>query len=478
MAGNPSGKGWHARAKASPLVIGRAYVKQYAPYMCSTLYALVPSPVENLMKLVGGPMGVSANLVLVYDPAWVEASSAIVVATGLMHECMHAQLLHVRRGSGYEDPKRFNRAGDLFINSSMRAQTKQVRVTGQKSSNGSNIVTEPMWEFPDWALMPEQYGFPEGLTADAYYKLLEQYESKSKSSSKPAKCQHGKGDGEGENGEGGHCPDCEAEGKGSPRILSGCCGGIAGNPIGKELEKEQSAEKGRSEANCKNVARETARAIKQHMESQQGRGTLPGSWAELVEVSETVFDVPWRSKLANMARLSIGRIRSGGLDYSMRRPSKRSYLRGITLPGLIGYDPVLFFIVDSSGSMGRGQIADALKVMSDVMLQTGIQHAWFMEADTDGKRTPILVTPADLRSIEILGRGGTDFRQAINFVDTEFFPRPHMTMYLTDGAGVAPDVAPQNMQFIWCIVPTPYKAKPAEWGEIIELDDLVQSEVA
>jgi hypothetical protein len=63
-------------------------------------------------------------------------------------------------------------------------------------------------------------------------------------------------------------------------------------------------------------------------------------------------------------------------------------------------------------------------------------------------------------------------------VDTEFTPRPHLVIYLTDGAGVATETCPNGIQFIWCIVPTPYKAKPAEWGEIIELDDLVPDDAA
>lgn len=475
MALTPTGRGWAAQAKASNLTLARAYVKQYAPYMSSTLYGLIPSPVDHLTEIVGGPMGVTDRLVLYYDPAWVNSSSVLVVATGLMHECMHAQLKHMKRGQAYEDPKRFNRAGDLFINGSMRNQQKQVRSVTKGASTSTNIATELMWEFPDWALMPEKYGFPEGLSADEYYKLLEKFEQK-----QGGKSGKGAGDGTEAKGAGGGAGDQDdKDGKDdSPKILSGCCGGIAGNPLSHELEKTQNKDKGRSEADCKTIARETARAIKQHMESQQGRGTLPGSWAELVEMSDAVFDVPWRTKLANMARLSIGRIRTGGLDYSMRRISKRSYLRGINLPGLIAYDPNLMFIVDSSGSMGTEQLADALRVMSDVMIQTGIQKAWFLDADTHARREPVLLSAHELRSVEFLGRGGTDFRPAINLVDTGFTPRPHLVVYLTDGAGVATATCPNGIQFIWCIVPTPFKAKPAEWGEIIELDDLVPDDAA
>lgn len=479
-----AGKGWAAKAQASNLTLARAYVKQYAPYMCATLYGLVPSPIEDMTKKVGGPMAVTDRLVLYYDPKWVAESSTLVVATGLMHECMHAQLKHVKRGQSYPDQKRFNRAGDLFINGSMRRQEKQVRTKTTSSNVGVNISTELMWEFPKWALMPEKYGFPEGLSADEYYRLLEKYDQKKqgKGGKKPEGKQddeqggeQGDADGDSSNDPNEQPGSGDSEGSSKPKILSGCCGGIAGNPSSHELEKSQDDEKGRSEADCKTIARETARAIKKQMAAQQGQGNLPGSWEELVEISEAVFDVPWRTKLANMARISIGNIRTGGIDYSMRRPSRRSYLRGINLPGLIAYDPNLMFIVDSSGSMGTEQLSDALRVMSDVMIQTGIQKAWFLDADTHARRVPVLLSAHELRAVKFLGRGGTDFRPAINLAD-KHMPRPHLVVYLTDGAGTATATCPSGIQFIWCIVPTPYKTKPAEWGEIIELDDLTPAD--
>lgn len=460
-------KGWQA-FRASNLALARAYVKFYAPYFSSTLYGFIPTPMPGLTKLAGGPMGITERLVLLFEPDWVESVSMIVLATGLAHECLHDQLRHGMRGKAYPDRYRWNKAADLFINGSMRTQMKTVKRPDPNRRGTVISSKEPMWEFPSWALMPEKYGFPEGLSADEYYRLLEDYDKKHPQQGPTVTLvsfgPSGSGDGESEG---------KQEHKITNGVCGGCCGGVAGNKLSSELEGKNDAQKGRSEADCRTIAKETAAAIKKHMESASGRGDMPGSWAELVEMSDEIFKVPWRAKLAAVMRYSIGRVRSGGLDYSRRRPSKRSYLRGIPLPGLISYDPELCFIIDSSLSMGSPQLSSAMRVCADVLQQTGITSAWFLEADTQQHREPVRINVQDLRSMEILGRGGTDFRKVIKYVTEEFRPKPHIVIYVTDGDGVAPSRPPRDVQFIWCIVPTQHKRIPANWGEVIELDDSV-----
>lgn len=437
-------RGWKSQHKASNLVIARLYVKLHAPYLAPTLFGLIPTPMPGLRELAGGPLAVTERLVLLYEPAWIEEVPVKILATGLGHEVMHCQLRHVTRGKSYADKKRWNIAGDLFINGAMR------NVKVQKTVNGSPVGTPTLlWQFPEWAHMPSHYGFPEGLTADAYYRLLEEYDGE-EPEKKPT-------EGQGDPG-------------GSSHIMRGCCGGAAGNPLGKELEGAANEAKGRSDADVHAIAKATAKSIKTYMESTEGRGTLPGQWSELVNISEKVFRVPWRAKLANIVRFSIGRVRVGGLDYSMRRPSKRSYLRGLRLPSLVGYDPEVWFIIDSSGSMGPEQLSDTARVCSDVLQQSGIQHAWWMEADTEHKREPLRVSVRDLRSMEIRGRGGTDFRPAIHKVAGKR-PKPHIVIYITDGDGPAPRRQPAGIHFIWVVVPSPWRRKPANWGDLVVLEE-------
>lgn len=446
-------KGW-VNAQASNLPIARAYVKQCAPYVSPTLYLLVPHEVKNLIELAGGPMAVTEHMVLLYDPAWVQSVSVKVVATGLMHECMHVQLHHVRRGRSYPNPKLFYKASDLFINGVMVRQTHSVRT---KTSSSTTVVEAPMWDFPEWALMPEQYGFEVGLTADEYYRLLEKHEDEKKKN-----CDNGEGEGAPGDGEEGA----------KERVMCGCCGGVTGNHALGSIEGlvDKNPDIARSDAERIRAVRQTNQALQEYMKSEAGRGLATGGWSELVEMSSAHFGVPWKTKLARVTRGYLGDIRTGQMDYSKRRPSRRSYLRGIMLPGLISYDPIVWFIVDSSASMGTKQLADALKVCADVMQQMGIREAYYLDADTEVKRDPIKIMARDLRSITILGRGGTNFIPAVALAD-KAKPRPSLVIYLTDGDGAAPEEAPRDMKFIWCIVPTAHKRIPASWGEHIILED-------
>lgn len=409
----------------------RSYVRMWAPYMLPTLYGFIPTPVEGLIEKAGGPLAVTERLVLLYEPEWVATVDAWTLATGLAHEVCHDQLRHISRGMAYPNKKRFNMAGDLFINGILQRQMRKAKV------NGKDEVL-PMWKLPDWVLLPEKYGFPVGLTADAYYKLLEQ-----------------KGD-----------PGVDLQ------IMCGACGGVAGNPLAKELEQQYNVEKGRSEADCKNIARATSRLLKEYMEGP-GRGLSPGNWSEFFDIGEESFPIPWRTKLATVFRQSYQQMRTGGTDYSMRRPSSRSHMRGFPLPGLVSYDPEIMFILDSSGSMGVEQLGDALRVISDVMTQCGIREAWLLEADATAQRPPRKVTPAMLRKLEIKGRGGTSFKQPIEYAQ-KFKPRPGLVMYLTDGAGDAHKAPPPEFKVVWCVVPSPWGHIPANWGTLVVLDDTAE----
>lgn len=423
-------KDW-AQPTGSRMAAARGYVRLWAPYMVPTVYSFIPTPVEGLTEKVGGPMAVTSRLVLLYEPEWVNTVDAWTLATGLAHEVCHDQLRHIPRGVGFSNKKRFNLAGDLFINGMLENQLRKATISGTQQML-------PMWKVPEWAALPSQFGFPKGLTADGYYKLLSDHENTE------TKC----------------------------TLMCGACGGVSGNNTTQEFEAQFDIAKGRSEAACKSIARATSKLLKEYMEGP-GRGLSAGQWSEFFDIGEESFPVPWRTKLATVMRSGIQNLRTGGQDYSLRRPSPRSYLRGWPLPGLVAYEPEVLFVVDSSGSMGKEQIGDALRVSSDVMAQCGIREAWFMEADAAAQRAPIKVTPRQLRHIQLLGRGGTNFSPAIEYAQ-KFRPRPSLVIYITDGDGAAPKLPPKEFNVLWCVVPSPWGRKPANWGTLVVLDDTAE----
>lgn len=420
-------KSWRD-TKGQNLAIARAYVRMNAVYFSPTLYGFVPVPVENLRALVGGPLAVTDKLVLYYEPEWVEKEDVLVLATGLAHEVMHDQLHHVRRGLRYPDPERFNRAADLFVNQALRAQMKKV-----KDKTTGKVVEVPVWKLAPWFLVPEAYGFPLGLSADQYYNLLAEYESK-----------HGIG----------------SHGKGM--IGSGSCGGICGKPTIFELERTLNIN-GRSDADIRRIRTETTKEIQKAL---TGRGTIAGAFKEILDTQLDKPVVRWERRLARVTRYAIGRAQMGGSDYSLARPSRRSTLRGWPLPGLIQRELTILVVIDDSGSMGQEQLRAAIRETAGILKQTGIENVYLMLVDAAVQMAPRKISLRDLLKLALPGRGGTDFRPAFEAAK-KMKPKPDILIYMTDGDGAAPKTAPREFQTIWCIVPTPYGRRPAHWGELI-----------
>jgi predicted metal-dependent peptidase len=320
--------------------------------------------------------------------------------------------------------------------------------------------------------MPEKYGWPNGLTSDEYYQRLKKLEQQNKKSAKSKDGEGEKSKGDKQDATAGKDGDGTKEGdtghvKPANKIMAGCCGGMTSSPISKVQEALQNTEKqGRSEAAVLEKIKQTAQAIKEHLQSL-GRGNAAGAWSELIQMSDETFEVPWDVLLSTVLSQAMEQIKVGGSDYSMRRLSKRSYAVGFPRPGLVDYDPVLWLVVDSSGSMGTKQLGVALKVCADVIQQTGLTQVYYLDADAKVQREPIPVTAQDLYQMEILGRGGTDFRPAIEKAK-KAIPRPDALVYLTDGDGTAPADAPEYIEVIWVVVPTS-KTKPAAWGQTIYL---------
>ena len=76
----------------------------------------------------------------------------------------------------------------------------------------------------------------------------------------------------------------------------------------------------------------------------------------------------------------------------------------------------------------------------------------------------------ELKTLPVHGGGGTNFIPALEAVQ-KLVPKPDICIYLTDGDGTAPAKPPRGMETVWCIVPTGYARKPAEWGHLIVVSD-------
>lgn len=410
------------------LAEARSYIQIRAPYLAATIYAF---------KIVwaGGmkTLGITKSLVCYLDPQWfAELPSVKMRASCLVHECMHI-LRDIRRMEVLENKELANIAGDIPINDDMLT---------------AKVGAENMWELPDWAVTSAKFKFPPGLPLEAYYALLKEL----------------KKEGSGNDGN----PFVVGGQQIANKIFAGGCGSGGGHAPSKQLEDQLDAEHGRSEPEVQQIIKDGIKNIQEYAKTK-GRGRLPSGLEELLEWEDIQPVVPWREVLRHVVRRAVGRVIAGRSDFSMRRPAKRSYALGILRPGLVTREVTVAFARDTSGSMGVEQLQTATTESCSVMEQLGVQRAWYLDADASVASAQ-LVNIREIKEMPVLGRGGTDFRPAIEFAKT-LKPRPSVLIYLTDGDGYAPLEAPTEFQVVWCIVPCGWQRLPAKWGIPVIMSD-------
>jgi predicted metal-dependent peptidase len=444
----------------------RAFIVKKAPYWRAAIKGFVYVPVPGI-----GTTALTRGLCFLFDPEYVLKQKLSVLAFDGAHEVMHGKLKHFVRGDRLErmNQLRWNYAGDEAIN---------------------QMLLDADWDVADDALLPERQGLPKHLSAEEYYNLLHEREKK--------QAQNGAGGPGGPNKQEAGSPEPSPTGpskgqpqadqdgtgsgpsktKGSPsnqgsgegdggqpmpqaKCGRGACGGAAGNPIDPELEAKIDAEFGRSEVDRGRIFKQVARDIQNFA---KGRGNLPGFLSEWAKTSLEPSVIRWEDELADLLHNCTGVVRSGAEDYSLRRPSKHSYMRGILRPGLVEYTPEFAFVLDTSGSMGKTQLQTGVREAAAILLALNVDEVWFAQVDTsvamEFKRVPLSFFLGDL---EFKGRGGTDFRPAFEAIE-KLGPKPDIAVYFTDGDGPAPAAKPAELEVVWCIVPSYYDRVPAPWG--------------
>jgi len=414
------------------MAIARTIVLKRTPYISTTLFSLVPYPKEGL-----GTIMTTRKLVMAFDPTWFVNLSDEQAAGALFHETQHPARRHFSRSDDFVDKRKFNVAGDLGINIDER---------------------NAGYELPEGSLFPEDFGLPEGYSAEEYYDML------------PAGGEKEQPQPEGGDGDGNE----EQEGPNQPNNppCAGNCGGASGNehPMEQEVDSEVEAESPgatKSEAAVNAVLRAQAQEIVDYVQAN-GRGSVPAHLVEWATFALKPPKVHWRRKLPRILRRALGKVTAGGENYSKKRLSKRSFVRGYVVPGLISQKPELCIIRDTSGSMGRPQLQDAQNETVGALKAAGVESVMFMDADASANK-PRRVTVRQIPRLPITGRGGTDFGPAIA-IAAKLKPRPKCIMYFTDGDGPAPDRPPPGIEFIWVIINGHYNKAPVPWGHHVFVD--------
>lgn len=425
------------------MAIARMIVKMRTPYITTTLMSLVPFERPGLYRELRVGILTTASLILVYDPDWLMSLTDEEAAGALFHETQHPIRRHYTRGEDFADKRRYNIAGDMPINCDAR---------------------DCGYTLPKGSYFPDYYGFEEGLSAEEYYDMMPEGggpPQKQKGQGKGAAGQGPPGEGDGQDpGQGGEGPDPNQP------ACGGACGSAAGNksPIEDQVEEELEKESpgaAKSPVEVEATMKAQAQEILDHI-TQKGRGNMPAHLVEWAKFALKPPKVHWRRALPRIIRRATGKAKQGGENYSKKRISKRSFLRGYVIPSLISQKPEIFIIRDTSGSMGKPQLQDVQNESVGALKAVGVESVMFMDADAAANK-PRRVTVQDIPKLPITGRGGTDFREAIA-IAAKWKPRPQVIMYYTDGDGPAPERPPPGIVFIWVIISGHYNKAPVKWG--------------
>lgn len=432
------------------IATARALAVNKAVYFGGLIYGFVFVAVPNL----GTDICVTKSLILAYDPAWALAASTEELAADIAHEAHHVIRNHFARFTMMDDRDIANIAADLAINPDLRAGG---------------------WKLVEKALMPAMFKLPDQLSMEEYYDLLRQRKEEQQEKNKK--------EGKKDPGlmallgaEGADPGDEPGDGAGTPKpkggVCQGNCGGIAGGSTSPAIEAQLEAtpDLGRTPTEVRAIEKKVAGDIKAFAQTS-GRGSLPASFITWAKSFDDEPHVRWQDELSQVLRDTTGRIQSGGDDFSLARPSKRSYMRGILRPGLVEHLPEVAIVRDTSGSMGHKQLADCCREAFGIMQALGIDEVWYCDADAAVAMNWVRVGAEFFRKLSKRhGGGGTDFTPAI--LDAQrLTPHPDILIYCTDGDGGAPAEEPAGMSVVWCIVPSYYNKAPVKWGHTVLVSD-------
>ncbi len=192
-------------------------------------------------------------------------------------------------------------------------------------------------------------------------------------------------------------------------------------------------------------------------------GNLPGAVAETVESAHTRL-VDWRTLLR---RFLVDAAKS---DYSWSLPNRRFIDSGLYLPSIHseGLD-TLAVIIDTSGSLPTDTLAEFWAELRALASELRPERVIALQVDTTVQDVAEYSAFDLPESIEIHGRGGTDFRPGFEWLEEQGI-QPGLCLYFTDMCctrhpGQEPGFA--TVWLNWDEPPPDYFREP--WGERIDM---------
>jgi predicted metal-dependent peptidase len=389
------------------------------PYMSGLLFSL--KPVEVTQQEVP-TMAVDAGWRVYYCPEFVMAQPVEVLATALLHECMHCVLDHMGRFKAMKSKTSsnliWNYCGDAHINKTL------------------DDAQMPWGEFsPVRFTTLEKYGVsPENSTEAAYLKILEYLAANKESFDGDVDCGSGAG----------------------------------GGPRDYEIDEQ--------DVNAPAIGQDDKEGVRDTLaidvaKSAEAGDEVPG---ELKKWSSSRIkpQVDWRKHLGSRLRSSFA-VASGKKDYSYSKPSrKQEALRqggiNVLLPSMRNPSPPqISVVIDTSGSITAAEIEKYASELFSILSSIGSSGKLNIIGCDTGTTGPFQVKQAaDIPKLDLRGGGGTDLRKGI---DLALQPKKvDIVIVATDGETPWHEVCPdRTVSFIGLFTTEPGARKCPTWMQAV-----------
>jgi predicted metal-dependent peptidase len=374
------------------LTAARLVAVEHAPYLAHALFTARPVAAEGL-----GTFAVDRGWRLYLDPVTLAGWGPALAGGVLVHEVGHLVRAHADRadafGPGY-DHERWGLACDIAVNDDLLA------------------ASVPL---PEGAVTPAMFGLAEGGIEEAYYAALAQHVQPLLALSDSAGA-------------------------------AGCGSGAGEVTAAWELPADDPAAPALSQSDATITRQRVAQAVRDYS-ARKSRGQMPAGWERWADTTLAGPTIPWRRVLASAVRRAIAHA-AGCHDYSYRRPGRRRIPHVVT-PALRRPLVTVAVVVDTSGSMGQGELDAALAEIKGVITAAGIgpQRVHVLACDAAVGATSRVRRVEDVR---LVGGGGTDMRIGIAAAEASH-PYPDVVVVLTDGHTPWPD-APTRARLVVAII--------------------------
>lgn len=358
------------------------------PYLSMALYTM-PTVVSTGVETISA----DENWRVYVNPDWVADVDVPELGAHLGHLVWHLLRDHAGRARsmnvGRRESQAWAIAGDLTVSQTLSA-------AGHPLAGLAH---------------PKERGLPADLSVEEYFTMLDRLDL-------------AKQPGEGEEHE----------------ELGGC--GSAADGLARPYQVPDEVATGLDDVHAQELRQQIAIAFNEHMKS---RGDTPGEWARWVEqILEP--KISWQQVLAASVRRAIAWTH-GNTHNTYRRLSRRQAAspRAI-LPGTQRPVPCVAIVVDTSGSMDDGLLAQALGEVDGVLQSLGSAVGGVQVYSCDaavGSAKKV----SRARELHLVGGGGTDLRVGIDEALLAR-PRPEILIVLTDGDTPWPVVAPMGCSVV------------------------------